>query len=103
MNGTATSDWSYLGNDTPENYLQFFSQSGTPLAVGSSLDVSFTSSFAPEPTQFSIASNSITGDASNEVLSVLAPTTAPEPASATGIVLAAGVALLGLGVKRAVQ
>lgn len=99
LNGAATTDWSYLGNSTPENYLQFFSLSAAPLGIGNSLNVSFASAFTPG-SQFAIALNSGTDAASNEVTGVLAPTAAPEPASASGIVLAAGVALLCLGVKR---
>ena len=103
VNGAATTDWSYLGNDTPQNYLQFYSQSSTALGVGSSLGVSFASSFAPSSSMFAIALNSATGATSNEVTGVLAPTAAPEPASAAGIVLAAGLAFLCLGIKRLAQ
>src|SRR4051794_21349790 len=45
VNGTATSNWSWLGNDVPQNYLEFFSTSGSMLMAGDSLGVRFSSSF----------------------------------------------------------
>jgi len=103
LNGAATTDWSYLSNDTPQNYLQFYSQAGTPLGVGSNLAVSFSSSFKPATSHFAIGLNSGTSVSSNEVTGVLAPTAAPEPASAAGVVLAAAIALGRLAAKRAAR
>ena len=97
LNGAPTSDWSYLGNDTPQTYLQFFSQSATMLAVGSDLGVTFASALNPVDDHFAIALNSITATVSNQVNGVLAPTAGssiPEPASLTFVLLAGS---LGLG------
>src|ERR1700733_29938 len=47
VDGAATADWSWLGNDTPENYLQFFDFNGTSLGNGDVLDVTFSSALAP--------------------------------------------------------
>ncbi len=100
LNGAGTSDWSYLGNDTPQNYLQFYSQSNTPLGIGSNLGVSFLSSFRPANSHFAIGLNSATNSQSNQVTGVLAPTAVPEPASAAGVLLAACLALGCFAAKR---
>ena len=81
LNGATTNNWSWLGNDTPQNYLQFFSLSGSTLSVGDSLRVTFTSAFAPASSRFAEGLNSSSGAATNVVTGVLAPTAVPEPAS----------------------
>jgi hypothetical protein len=83
LNGAPTADWSYLGNDTPENYLQFFSLSSTALAAGGSLQVTFDSIFAPSGTEFAVALNSATSQVSNQVNNVTAPGAVPTPEPAS--------------------
>ncbi len=100
LNSAPTADWSYLGNDTPENYLQFFSESATPLTAGESLDVSFESIFAPAATEFAIALNSTTSGVSNKVNNVTAPGSVPTPEPATGGVLVVASILLGAVLQR---
>jgi hypothetical protein len=96
LNSAATADWSYLGNDTPQNYLQFFSTSATPLTGGESLQVTFESIFAPSNTGFALALNSVTSDVSNQVNGVTAPSTAPVPEPATvGLLLTASLMVAG--------
>jgi hypothetical protein len=99
LNGAPTVDWSYLGNDTPQNYLQFFSLSSTPLAVGNNLLVTFSSILHPGNTHFAVALNSGTNTTSNQVTGVTAPTAVPEPGSAA-MLLTAGLAAMCLLVKR---
>ena len=84
FDGATTSNWSWLGNDTPQNYLQFFSSNGGTLAAGDTLSVTFLSAFAPGSSHFAEGLNSATGATSNVVTGVLAPTAAsavPEPGS----------------------
>ena len=71
VDGAATADWSWLGNDTPENYLQFFDFNGTSLGNGDVLDVTFSSALAPA---------SHTRISSRARASMLAVSSAPEPA-----------------------
>ena len=99
VDGASTTAWSWLGNDTPQNYLQFFSTTGS-LASGDTLGVKFTSSFAPAANEFAIGLNSSTGATTNEVMSVLAPNAAtPEPAAAGMLVLGA-LGLFGISEAR---
>ncbi len=103
LNGAPTTDWSYLGNDTPQTYLQFFSQSATMLAVGSDLGVTFASALNPVDDHFAIALNSISATVSNQVNGVLAPTAAasvPEPASVIFVLLAGSLAAIFLATRR---
>ena len=81
VNGAPTTDWSWLGNDTPVNYLQFFDTNGTALGAGDVLDVTFSSSLAPRNTQFAQGLNSVNSGTTNIVSGVVAPTAAPEPGS----------------------
>lgn len=83
INGTPASAWSWLGNDTPQNYLQFFTLSGPPLGSGDVLDVTFSSVLGQGTTNFAVGLDSATGSATNTVTGVLAPsaTVAPEPGS----------------------
>jgi hypothetical protein len=101
LNSAPTTDWSYLGNDTPQNYLQFFSLSGTDIVTGT-LKVTFSSVFGPSSTQFAEALNDMTNQVSNVVTGVTAPTTAPTPEPATtGFVMVALVFIgASFGIKR---
>jgi hypothetical protein len=94
VDGSPTTDWSWLGNDTPENYLQFFDIGGTSLGNGDTLDVTFTSPFAPSSTEFAVGYASSSGEATNTVMPVLGPAiAAPEPSSVP-LLVAAGALLL---------
>jgi hypothetical protein len=99
FDGAATTNWSWLGNDTPSNYLQFFNTSGGFLSTGDTLDVTFTSAFAPRAGGFAVGENSGTGSVSNEVTGLLGPTAAPEPAS-LGLFLIAFGAGTGMVLRR---
>jgi len=80
LDNTPVNDWSWLGNDIPQNYLEFFSTDGSKLSSGNTLEVTFTSAFAPATTHFAVGFDSSTGAATNLVSGVLAPTPAvPEP------------------------
>ncbi len=81
FDGAATNNWSWLGNDTPLNYLQFFSLNGSALSAGDTLQVTFTSAFTPASNHFAEGLNSSTSAVSNAVTGVLAPTAVPEPGS----------------------
>ncbi len=94
VDGSATADWSWLGSDTPENYLQFFDTAATALGNGDELDVTFSSALVPG-TSFALGLESSTGDATNTVTGVTAPSSAvvtPEPGSF--LLLISGLALL---------
>jgi hypothetical protein len=102
LNGAPTADWSYLGNDTPENYLQFFSLSSTALAAGGTLEVTFDSIFAPSSTEFAVALNSATSQTSNQVNNVTAPGAVPTPEPATlSLLLVASVLIAAVVPVRA--
>jgi hypothetical protein len=58
FDGAAMADWSWLGNDTPSNDLQFFNTNGGFLAAGDTLDLTFTSSFGPALGQYAVGENS---------------------------------------------
>ena len=90
FDGNPAVNWSWLGNDTPQNYLDFFNTANGTLGLGDTLRVTFTSAFAPSAGHFAEGLNSSTGDTSNIVTSVTAPTAVPEPASVFA-------ALLGIG------
>jgi hypothetical protein len=83
FDGATTTDWSWLGNDTPSNYLQFFNANGGSLSAGETLGVTFTSIFAPGSHEFAIGEDSTSGTTTNELTPLLGPmaVTAPEPAS----------------------
>ena len=68
---------------TPQNYLQFFDTSSTALGNGDVLDVTFTSLLAPSAASFAVGLDSSTGDTTNTVTGILAPTSVvtPEPSS----------------------
>ena len=81
FDGATTTNWSWLGNDTPLSYLQFFSLNGSALSAGDTLGVTFTSAFTPASNHFAEGLNSSTSAVSNAVTGVLAPTAVPEPGS----------------------
>jgi hypothetical protein len=99
FDGATTGDWSWLGNDTPSNYLQFFNIAGGSLAAGDTLDVTFTSAFGPASGQYAVGEDSVTSSVSNEVTGLLGPTSAPEPAS-LGLFLIAFGAGTGMVLRR---
>jgi hypothetical protein len=82
VNGSPTVDWSWLGNDTPQNYLQFFDTRGTSLGNGDALDVTFSSHLASQSSHFAVGLNSSTGQTTNMATGLAAPSAAaPEPGS----------------------
>jgi hypothetical protein len=100
-NGSPTSDWSWLGNDTPQNYLQFFDIGGTALGNGDVLDVTFSSAFAPGP-EFAVGLASSSSDETNVVNGVLSPSVAtPEPGPVPFLV--SGIALIYVFRRRFAQ
>lgn len=94
INSNPASAWSWLGNDTPQNYLQFFTSSGPALGSGDVLDVTFSSALPPGAANFAVGLDSATGSATNTVTGVLAPsaTVAPEPGSL--VLILSGVMLI---------
>ncbi len=93
VDGSPTTDWSWLGNDTPENYLQFFDTAATALGNGDALDVTFSSALVPG-TGFALGLDSSTGDATNTVTGVTAPASVVTPEPGSLLLLIAGGALL---------
>lgn len=92
-NGAPTSDWLWLGNDTPTNYLQFFSTTDS-LGDGATLEVQFSSPASLfRPTQDHFASGFDSGSRQSFTVagSVVGPTAVPEP----GVISLFGAALLG--------
>jgi exopolysaccharide biosynthesis protein len=98
VDGALASNWSWLGNDTPQNYLQFFSTDGSMLGSGDNLGVTFSSALAPASTHFALGLNSSTNATSNTVTGLLAPSAAagvPEPGTFA-------IFLLGLAISAAI-
>src|SRR5262249_7522662 len=96
VNGQAAAGWSWLGNDTPQDYLQFFGLAGTALGNGDVLDVTFSSPLVPQATHFAVGLDSATGSTTNRATALLAPSSAagvPEPGS-LGLLAGALAALL---------
>ena len=96
VNGQAAAGWSWLGNDTPQDYLQFFGLPGTALGNGDVLDVTFSSPLVPQATHFAVGLDSATGSTTNRATALLAPSSAagvPEPGS-LGLLAGALAALL---------
>lgn len=100
VDGSSTSDWSWLGNDTPQNYLQFFDTAGTSLGNGDTLGVTFTSPFAPSSTEFAVGLTSSSGDATNTVTGVLAPSAIPTPEPGSLPLFVAALVLLFVAQRR---
>ncbi len=91
VDNSLATNWSWLGNDTPQNYLQFFSTDGSSL-TDDVLGVTFTSPFAPG-SQFAVGEYSADSSTTNTITGLGGPTSIPEPAN-FGIF---GLALLGTG------
>src|SRR5882724_1916731 len=92
FDGSPTTNWSWLGNDTPQNYLDFFNTAGGSLGSSDTLTVTFTSAFAPLASHFAVGLNSVTSTTSNTISGVTAPTAVPEPASVLTLLLGIGSA-----------
>ncbi len=88
--GATTTDWSFASNDTPYNYLQFFSATDS-LTNGDSLEVKFASAFAPSINNSVTGFDGSTGNYTNTITGVSAPV--PEASTAPLLVLGG----LGLG------
>ncbi len=82
--GTGTSLWTYASNDTPYNYLQFFSTSDS-LTNGDTLEVKFASAFAPSTANTATGLDDSTGRYTNTVTGVAAPV--PETNTAPLLIL----------------
>lgn len=93
--GAATSNWTYTSNDTPYNYLQFFSTSDS-LTNGGSLEVKFTSAFAPSATDSATGLDDSTGNYTNTVSGLAAPV----PEMSTAPLLALGGLWIGFAAYR---
>lgn len=94
-NGSPTAAWSWLGNDMPTNYLQFFSFSDA-LGNGDQLGVSFESAFAPVADQFAVGLDSSSGIATDRVDGLLGPGSVPAiPEPSVWVMM-----LVGLGAAR---
>lgn len=93
-NGGTANAWSWLGNDIPVNYLQFFTASD-PLAAGDVLAVSFISLYPAHPS-FAMALDSSSGESVS--VDADAPGAVPEPSAM--VLLASGLALVVLLRKR---
>lgn len=96
VDGSPTANWSWLGNDTPNNYLQFFDTAGGALGNGDALDVTFSSAFA-SGTMSAVGLDSATGAATNTVTGVNAPSAVPTPEPGSLCLLASGIALVLVG------
>lgn len=99
VDGSPTSDWSWLGNDTPQNYLQFFDTSGTSLGNGDVLDVTFVSQLAPGSTSFALGLDSSTGGSTNTVTGLLAPTSVATPEPGSLLLLFSAVTLFSIAAR----
>jgi hypothetical protein len=95
VDGTPAANWSWLGNDTPQNYLQFFSTDGSVLTDGDNLGVTFSSAFAPSATQFAIGLDSSTNATSNQVTGVIGPSVVGIPEPRTSAIFVLGLAACG--------
>lgn len=100
FDGAPTTNWSWLSNDTPQNYLDFFDSTGV-LGSGDTLKITFSSFLAPVASHLAVGenlnNNPIT--VSNMVSSVIAPTAVPEPASIGMLLLALSAAALFAGTR----
>lgn len=102
FDGASTTNWSWLSDNTPQDYLDFFDSTGV-LGAGDTLKISFSSFLAPVASHFAIGENLNNNPAtvSNMVNDVIAPTAVPEPASLGLLVLGLGAA--GLFARRRSQ
>lgn len=100
-NGQAAPDWSWLGGDTPTNYLEFFSATDA-LHVGDTLEVTFTDDpalFAPTDGHAAAGTDSRSGLTVFAAAPVVGPAATPEPGSL--LVLAVGaLPLAALAIRR---
>lgn len=88
--GAAAPSWTFASNDTPYNYLQFYSLSDS-LLNGDTMEVKFTSAFAPAPTGSVTGLDDSTGNYTNTVAGIAAPV----PEMSTAPLLALGALWLG--------
>ena len=93
--GAAAPSWTYTSNDTPYNYLQFYSASDS-LTNGDTMEVKFTSAFAPSATGSATGLDDSTGNYTNTVSSLAAPV----PEMNTAPLLALGALWLGFATYR---
>lgn len=80
-NSAPTQDWLWLGNDTPTNYLQFFSFTDS-LGVNDTLEAQFSSPaslFVPTGGHFTAGFDTANNQPYVVVNTVVAPTAVPEP------------------------
>ena len=84
--GAAAPSWTFASNDTPYSYLQFYSASDS-LANGDTMEVKFTSAFAPSATGSATGLDDSTGNFTNTVTGLAAPV--PEMSTAPLLVLGA--------------
>jgi len=96
VNGNPTADWSWLGNDTPQNYLQFFDTNGTALGPGDVLNVTFSSKLAPGNAKFAVGLASSTSDVTNTVNGVVGPSSVPTPEPGSLPLLVTGLAFVSV-------
>jgi hypothetical protein len=99
VDGNPAGNWSWLGNDIPQNYLQFFSTNGTGLGNGDFLGVTFSSQLAPQAAEFAVGLNGSTGDATNTATGVVGPAAIAAPEPGTLLLLLCGIALFA-GARR---
>jgi hypothetical protein len=98
-NGVLTTDWSWLGNDTPKNYLQFFSTTDS-LSDRDTLEVMFSSPgalFVPTPGHVAGGYDSASGQSYTVAGTVVGPSAVPEPGVLS---LLMGATVAGCGLRR---
>lgn len=99
INGHAAPSWSWLGNDTPQNFLQFFDFGGPALGNDDILAVTFSSGLAPSATHFAVGLDSTTGNTTNTANAVLGPSAAAVPEPGT-LLLLGGALMLIIVIRR---
>ncbi len=93
--GAAAPTWTFASNDTPYNYLQFYSPTDS-LLNGDTMEVKFTSAFAPAPTGSATGLDDSTGNFTNSVAGLAAPV----PEMNTAPLLALGALWVGFAAYR---
>ena len=93
--GAAAPSWTFTSNDTPYNYLQFYSASDS-LTNGDTMEVKFTSAYAPSATGSATGLDDSTGNFTNTVTGLAAPV----PEMNTAPLLALGALWLGFAAYR---